>query len=123
MKPEAIPPGYVQTGPDTYAHYSLVGALPAPKSQPVSRRPQGDAGRQATRQSGLGRRGRILLVRCSRRALDTDNLVAAYKSLRDAIAADLAPGLPPGRADEHYDWGYGQHITGGEQGTIVRIEL
>jgi hypothetical protein len=50
-------------------------------------------------------------------------LVSAFKALRDAIAADLVPGLAAGRADEHFDWEYGQHITGGEQGTIVKIEL
>jgi hypothetical protein len=55
--------------------------------------------------------------------LDSDNLVTAFKFLRDAIAADLAPGLPPGRADEHFDWEYAQHITAGEQGCIVKIEL
>ncbi len=123
MTPAAIPPGYVQTGPDTYAHHSVVASVPAPIAQPVPRRPARDAGGEEAGQGRVGRRGRILLVRCSRRALDSDNLVSAFKTLRDAIAADLAPGLAAGRADAHFDWEYSQHITGGEQGTIMKIDL
>jgi hypothetical protein len=42
----------------------------------------------------------IKLVRQAPRRLDDDNLVAAFKTIRDAVADLIIPGLAPGRADD-----------------------
>jgi len=42
----------------------------------------------------------ITLVRVSSRSLDYDNLVTAFKSVRDVIADILIPGLARGQADK-----------------------
>jgi hypothetical protein len=55
------------------------------------------------------------------RKLDDDNLVAALKYIRDAIAELLVPGKAVGRADDHKDiqWEYAQ-----EKGAVgIRIEV
>lgn len=41
----------------------------------------------------------VTLVRVSPRELDSDNLQGAFKSVRDAVADLLIPGMPAGRAD------------------------
>lgn len=41
----------------------------------------------------------ITLVRQAPRTLDSDNLVTAFKHVRDTIADLIIPGLQPGRAD------------------------
>lgn len=41
----------------------------------------------------------VTLIRVSSRALDSDNLMGAFKSIRDYIADLLIPGLAMGRAD------------------------
>lgn len=61
---------------------------------------------------------RVLLIACRHRELDDDSNVYSLKPLRDAIAASL--GLDD--ADTRIRWDYGQAITPGEQGVIVRIE-
>lgn len=43
------------------------------------------------------------LVRFSPRKLDDDNLIAAFKWIRDAIADLIKPGFKPGRADANND--------------------
>lgn len=43
------------------------------------------------------------LVRYSPRKLDDDNLIAAFKWIRDAIADLIKPGFKPGRADANDD--------------------
>lgn len=50
----------------------------------------------------------ITLTRVSPRELDFDNLVTAFKHVRDVIAALLIPGLRPGRADsdDRLTWKY-----------------
>lgn len=67
--------------------------------------------------------GTISLVAVRNRGLDSDNLAASFKFLRDAIADSLIPGLPPGRADAYFRWEYGQVETRGQEGTIVKIEI
>lgn len=45
----------------------------------------------------------VVLCRHSPRELDYDNLVGAFKWIRDAIADILIPGKAPGRADKSSD--------------------
>lgn len=42
----------------------------------------------------------ITLTRISPRQLDSDNLVSAFKHVRDVISDLITPGLAPGRADD-----------------------
>lgn len=62
----------------------------------------------------------IKLVRVSPRILDDDNLVSAFKWIRDAIAEQIHPGLAPGRADddEKITWIYKQ-----EKGKLQGIKI
>ena len=60
----------------------------------------------------------VTLIALRRRLLDEDSAIFALKPLRDAIAASL--GIDD--ADARIAWQYGQQITKGEQGVIVRIE-
>jgi hypothetical protein len=68
------------------------------------------------------RTGRVVilvsLIALRRRILDEDSAMFALKPLRDAIAASL--GIDD--ADARIAWQYGQQITKGKQGVIVRIE-
>ncbi len=52
----------------------------------------------------------IFLTRIAPRALDFDNLVYAFKHIRDVIADTLLPGLAAGRADDdkRLQWQYCQ---------------
>jgi hypothetical protein len=52
----------------------------------------------------------IVLTRNGPQMLDDDNLIAAFKSIKDEIANQLIPGLAPGRADASSDilWHYKQ---------------
>ena len=52
----------------------------------------------------------VVLTRVGPRALDYDNMVGSLKSIRDAVADLLIPGLPPGRADgdPRLEWSYKQ---------------
>lgn len=61
---------------------------------------------------------RVLLVSCRHRELDDDSNIYSLKPLRDAIAASF--GIDD--ADARIRFEYGQVITKGEQGVIVRIE-
>ena len=57
----------------------------------------------------------ILFVRHSRGVMDSDNLPAAIKYIRDGVADALAPGLAPGRADGigRFSWTYQQRKAKG----------
>lgn len=50
----------------------------------------------------------VKLTRFSQRELDFDNLVYAFKSIRDEIADQILPGLAKGRADgdKRISWEY-----------------
>lgn len=61
---------------------------------------------------------RITIVSCRHRLLDDDNLVAGAKPLRDAIARTF--GLDD--ADKRIRFEYGQVLTQGEEGTVVKLE-
>lgn len=52
----------------------------------------------------------IKLIRLSPRLLDDDNLLSAFKFIRDEISSQLIPGLAPGRADSdpRIKWEYNQ---------------
>ncbi len=53
---------------------------------------------------------KVVLTRVAPRKFDSDNLQAAFKSIRDEIASHLIPGLKPGRADDdgRIEWFYEQ---------------
>ena len=53
---------------------------------------------------------RVQLIRYGVKDMDTDNLYASLKSIRDAIADKIIPGLRPGMADGNpgIDWEYSQ---------------
>lgn len=61
---------------------------------------------------------RVTLIACRHRELDSDSAVFALKPLRDAVAASL--GIDD--ADARIAWDYGQVVSRGEPGVIVRIE-
>lgn len=61
---------------------------------------------------------RVTLIAVIRRRLDDDNLAGACKPLRDAIAMTL--GIDDG--SERLTWEYGQTLTRGSEGVVVRIE-
>lgn len=52
----------------------------------------------------------VTLTRMAPRMLDSDNLVTAFKAIRDRVASLLVPGKRPGRADNHpgIKWEYSQ---------------
>jgi len=64
----------------------------------------------------------VKLTRLAPRKLDDDNLMVAFKHIRDVFADLLIPGLAPGRADgnSNITWAYGQ-----EKSPIrgVRVEV
>ena len=64
----------------------------------------------------------IKLTRLSSRSLDDDNLLFAFKSIRDYIADKLIPGLQIGRADgdKRITWEYAQET---EKKQAVKIEI
>ena len=59
---------------------------------------------------GDGAKITITMTRVGGNKMDSDNLAASCKYIRDGIADALAPGLPPGRADglERFTWKYEQ---------------
>ena len=63
----------------------------------------------------------IKILRTSKRFLDDDNLVASMKSIRDAIAEFITPGLAPGRADDNksISWQYDQ--IKGDYAVIIQV--
>jgi hypothetical protein len=61
---------------------------------------------------------RVGIIRVSAGELDDDGLVSCYKHFRDAIADSL--GFDDG--DKRIKFSYGQLVSQGRPGTIVRIE-
>jgi hypothetical protein len=58
---------------------------------------------------------RVTLTRCGKRHMDSDNVVSAFKAIRDEVADYLIPNLKPGQADSdsRIEWVYAQKITPG----------
>ncbi len=85
--------------------------------------PQARASLVATprRKKGRIRRAkvRISIISFRHRLLDSDNLVAGAKQLRDTIAADLECSDAESSGIE---WEYEQCLTRGTEGTLIRIE-
>lgn len=52
----------------------------------------------------------VKLSRKGPRLLDSDNLQSSFKAIRDQVADQIIPGLPPGRADgdPRIEWQYDQ---------------
>jgi hypothetical protein len=65
---------------------------------------------------------KIKLTRLSSRLLDDDNLVMAFKWIRDTIAGEIFPSKAPGHADNdaRLTWEYGQQ-KGKEK--AIKIEI
>lgn len=61
----------------------------------------------------------ITLIRFGMRSLDSDNLIAAHKGLRDAVCASLSLQDNDGRII----WQYSQVETKGQTGCLVIIEV
>lgn len=53
----------------------------------------------------------ITLIRHAPRQLDYDNLVYAFKHIRDALSDLIHPGMAPGQADSRLVFSYGQTIS------------
>ena len=66
----------------------------------------------------------VKLVRVSPKKLDTDNLVTAFKHIRDTIADNIRPGLARGQADadEKIVWMYDQK-KGGIREYAIEIDI
>lgn len=101
-----------------------VGRLPANKPKPNQRgalEPAASAPKARGSRVPKGVRAiiRVHLIRVGGRPFDSDNFIAGYKPLRDAIAARL--GLDD--ADTRIDWEYSQVRTRGRRGTIVKLEM
>ena len=64
----------------------------------------------------------VKLTRISARSLDSDNLVSAFKWIRDEIAAKLTGNNTPGRADDdsRISWEYSQKQDK-EQAVLIEI--
>lgn len=63
---------------------------------------------------------RVTIISCRRRLLDAhDNLPYAHKSIVDAVAESL--GMDD--RDARIKWEYGQVVTSGDTGTIVKMEM
>lgn len=62
------------------------------------------------------------MIRSGPRKLDYDNMVYAFKGIRDAVADLMLPGLAEGKADgdERLEWAYNQEI--GLYGIKIEIE-
>lgn len=82
-------------------------------------KPALDAHSQAKHRGKRRLRISIEIIRLGRDVLDSDNLAAGAKPLRDAIARSL--GIDDG--DERIRWHYGQCTTDGETETIVRVSV
>lgn len=95
-----------------------VGQVPDPVSQREDRAPL--VKKTSRTHRGIYRHQvRITIVSFRRRLLDSDNLIAGAKQLRDVIAEML------GSSDAEsagIDWEYAQILTRGEEGTLMRIE-
>lgn len=57
--------------------------------------------------------------------MDSDNLPASMKYIRDGVASALAPGMAPGRADglSRFAWTYDQKRTRGAPEVRVTLEI
>src|SRR5574338_709033 len=66
----------------------------------------------------------VKLVRIAPRNLDEDNLIYAFKKIKDVVADYIIPGLAPGRADgdKRIKWEYDQE-KGEPKEYAIRIEI
>lgn len=66
----------------------------------------------------------IRLTRLAPRQLDSDNLVSAFKAIRDTIADMIRPGLAPGQADNTTEitWDYKQEKSP-PKSYKIRVEI
>jgi len=99
-------------------HLFGLGAVVAAQHKPQPRRAlDQDAQRQPRSKGSLG--FCVTLISCRRRLVDEhDNLRHGLKPICDCVAYAL--GLDD--ADPRVRWQYGQVVTRGEQGVMVRIE-
>lgn len=101
-----------------------LGGLPADKPEPDQRRalePETSAPKARAKkvERGVGAIIRVHLIRVGGRPFDSDNFIAGYKPLRDAIAARLKLD----DEDATIEWEYSQVVTRGKRGTIVILQM
>lgn len=98
----------------------FVGGVATHKPQPNTGAALGgfEAGAQRG-DGGLGGRIEVGLIAATHRRLDSDNLAAGFKPLRDAIARYLGTD----DNDDAVEWQYGQVRCSGDEGTIVTIRI
>lgn len=117
MNPKGIPSNYVQNEQGEWCHPSRVGGVCAAKPK----RDTVHALDQSKKTRRVGESGvvlRVTLIRRGKAYLDDDNLAAAFKGLRDAIAESLEID----DADLRVRWFYEQQ-TGKPYGTIVLFHM
>lgn len=96
----------------------FVGAVPNPESQHIAT-PALARGNKRGR-SGKNRLvARVVIISLRRKAVDGDNLAAGAKWLRDEISKQIGC---DDAENAGIEFEYGQIITRGEEGTVVRIE-
>jgi hypothetical protein len=111
-------PGLLPSAPNQRLHWAMK-AKQAKNQRTHVRLAEIKAGRPIGRVSRVGGRYSVLLVRLGSRALDSDNLQGAFKSIRDQVAELL--GVDDGDTDS-VGWGYGQEKVARGQESI-RIEV
>jgi len=100
--------------------FGVVPVRPQVGQQKAQRPLDGQSQGQQTRPTGVATNRphvRVSLIHFGSRTLDDDNLVSGFKHYRDAIARSL------GIDDGIIKWDYSQHLTEGQPGTAVKIDI
>jgi hypothetical protein len=68
---------------------------------------------------------KVIMTRFGAKEMDSDNLISAFKHIRDAIANYIRPGLAPGKADDdkRITWECKQVIVKDRKQQGIRIEI
>jgi hypothetical protein len=100
--------------------FSVVPLRPQVGQQKAQRPLDGQSQGQQARAPGVATNRphvRVSLVHFRCRAVDSDNWIAGAKPFRDAIAKSL------GIDDGLIEWEYAFHLTQGQPGTAVKIDI
>lgn len=110
LDPNELPPHIKRLNP-----HLLSGGVEAALTKPAFEEALG--GRKKAQRQGKGRLA-VSLVRYGSRELDSDNLAGSFKQVRDLIAEWI--GIDDG--DKRISWHYGQVVTTGHPGVMVKID-